>query len=981
MRRILAIGALIVLGSVVGTARAQEYLGYPDYTAWKAATYGVAIDPHPQPAPDAGTPGDTRGGGTGTCECWIEPDGSYTTINNNSEWNASGWSSTDDGSYGPINLPFQFYLYGQFWNTAYININGNVSFGQYFGTFSSTGFPVSGYTMVAPFWADVDLGGTCAGCNQVSFKVTPTALYVNWKNVGYYPSQTNLKNTFQLIITDGTDPIVPDGANVSFCYQDMQWTTGGASGGTGGFGGTPASVGANQGNGVDYIQFGRFDHAGTDYDGPLGANDGVSFLDDQSFRFSTDVTQANVPPVVTGQSACDTIVLCVNETSTLEVSFLSPEPGQITVPTVSAPTFTGPVNTVNATNGLNAQITVEVTPAMADVGYQTITFTGTDDGTPVGTTVLNVVIQVLSAASMEPGSADVCSDGTAVDMYALIGGVPVTGGVWTDPLGNPHSGQFLPGEDPDGVYLYAVNEGGNCPNSTTVTMTSAQPVNAGNDVVDQGYCASDAPVDLFTLLTGGAQTGGNWYYLNGSAFTGTLHPDTDPGGDYIYVVPGTAPCSNDTAVVSLHIEQTVDAGEDASLTMCTDAAPVALTSALGGTPDPNGMWTAPGNQSSNGTFDPGTGPAGIYTYTVNAVQPCPSQSSTITIAVDQPPYAGSSAVLVACDGDAAQDLFQLLGGSPEAGGTWTSANGSSHPAILDPAVDSSGTYTYVVNGTAFCAHLTDTAIVVVTVNPLPIITFTVDPDSGCVPLTAAFTNTTDPVYLGGNCTWDFGDGSTFAGCDPGTHEYTVPNWYNVRLEVTTPQGCTDRFTLQGAVLADPVPTAAFEWTPDTGTPENSTLVFTAQDPHASVFEWSFHDGSEAGTRQAAHSYPDFQSGEYEVCLHVADRYGCADSLCETIDVRVPLVFMPNAFSPDGNGVNETFLPVVSGMVAEEHELMIFDRWGQRVFQSTDPLVGWNGSMDNGGQVLPNGVYNWRLIERPIGSADKKDWFGTVTLLR
>ena len=975
--RNLLVGAL--LGVWAFPAAAQEYMGYPSYAAWKAATYNVTIDPHPHPAPPPVM--EERGGGTGTCDCWHEPDGSYTTINNGSGWDASGWSSSDDGSYGPINLPFQFYLYGQYWNSAYININGNVSFGQYFGTFSSTGFPVADFTMVAPFWADVDLGGVCAGCNQVSFKVTPTALFVNWKNVGYYPSQTNLLNTFQLIITDGTDPVIPDGANVSFCYQDMQWTTGGASQGVGGFGGIPASVGANHGNGVDYMQFGRFDHAGTDYDGPLGANDGVSFLDNQYFRFSTDVTQANVPPVITGQSACDTITLCVNETTTLEVSFLSPEPDQITVPAVSAPTFTGPVTVVSSTNGLNAQITVEVTPEMADVGYQVITFTGTDNGVPVGTSILNVVIEVISAASMEPGSASVCSDGTPVDMYALINGIPVPGGDWTDPQGNAHTGQFLPGEDPDGVYLYAVDQGGNCPNSTTVTMTSGLPVNAGNDVADLAYCEDHAAVDLFDLLGNGAQAGGTWKYPDGSIFTGTLQPATDQDGTYSYLVYGTDPCPNDTAFVDVSIEQLVNAGENASMTLCADAAPLTLLNALGGDPDTGGTWAAPGNQSSNGTFDPGTGPAGTYTYTVNAVQPCPSQSSTVTIALDPLPQAGTSGTIAVCEGGAAQDLFQLLGGGPDGGGNWSGPDGAPHPAVFDPSVEGTGTYTYMVIGPGTCQHLSDTATVAITVNPLPVISFTVEPDSGCVPLMVTFTNTTDPVYLGGNCAWDFGDESGLSDCGEVTHDYTVPGWYNVRLEVTTPQGCTDRFTLQGAVLADPAPTAEFSWSPGVGTPDNSTLLFTAQDPHASVFDWRFHDGDSSSTRQTARTYPAFLSGEYEVCLSVADRYGCADSLCRTIEIQVPLVYTPNAFSPDGNGVNEVFLPVVSGMVAEEHELMIFDRWGQRIFKSTDPLEGWNGSKDNGGEVLPNGVYNWRLVERPIGSADKKDWFGTVTLLR
>ena len=149
---------------------------------------------------------------------------------------------------------------------------------------------------------------------------------------------TDKVNTFQLIITDGTDPIVPNGANVSFCYKDMQWTTGSASGGVNGFGGTPASVGANQGNGIDYIQFGRFDQPGTAYDGPFGLNDGVSFLDDQYFSFSTDITTANVPPVISGQSVCDSLILCVGQPALFEMVFLSPEPNQITTPTAFAPT-------------------------------------------------------------------------------------------------------------------------------------------------------------------------------------------------------------------------------------------------------------------------------------------------------------------------------------------------------------------------------------------------------------------------------------------------------------------------------------------------------------------------------------------------------------------------------------------------------------------------------------------------------------------
>ncbi|MBK7851499.1 MAG: hypothetical protein IPJ66_10285 [Bacteroidetes bacterium] len=71
-----------------------------------------------------------------------------------------------------------------------------------------------------------------------------------------------------MIITNGSDPILSAGTNVSFCYKNMEWTTGDASGGVNGYGGSPASVGINKGDGIAYIQYGRFDTAGTVFNPP-----------------------------------------------------------------------------------------------------------------------------------------------------------------------------------------------------------------------------------------------------------------------------------------------------------------------------------------------------------------------------------------------------------------------------------------------------------------------------------------------------------------------------------------------------------------------------------------------------------------------------------------------------------------------------------------------------------------------------------------
>ncbi len=344
------------------------------------------------------------------CGCYITPDATYTVA----------MAPNDDLSTGLIGIPFSFCLYGTNYTTLYINNNGNVSFGSPYGTFSSSPFPDAGYVMVAPFWGDVDTRGT----GIVYYKVTPTALYVNWEAVGYYSSMTDKVNSFQLIITNGSDPILPTGNNIAFCYGDMQWTTGAASGGVGGFGGTPSTVGVNQGApGLNYIQIGRFDQAGAAYDGGYGANDGVSWLDNQSFYFNS-CSGNNIPPIVSitppllsGGGACDTLKLCgTNDTLIVSALFLSPEIGQITSIAINLPAVPG-FSVLSNIPGNSATANVQIIASAANAGLQTITFIATDDGVPAGVTTvnLNVFIDTTGLAAFNPvisGILDFCVGGS-----------------------------------------------------------------------------------------------------------------------------------------------------------------------------------------------------------------------------------------------------------------------------------------------------------------------------------------------------------------------------------------------------------------------------------------------------------------------------------------------------------------------------------------------------------------------------------------
>ena len=232
----------------------------------------------------------------------------------------------DDGSTVELPLQFDFEFFGETHTGVHINNNGNLSFGSPFYTYSSAGFPVDGYPMIAPFWGDVDTRSSNDGAGVVYYRSEPNRFVVTWDHVGYYSSGTDKQNTFQVILTDGSDPLIGLGNNVCFSWADMQWTTGDASYGEGGFGGVPATVGANKGDGEEYFLVGRFDHPGEDYDGPGGVNDGVDYLDNRVVAFSTGAGN-NPPIVVDAPAGCVTGE--AGESISATVTVIGPEEDQL----------------------------------------------------------------------------------------------------------------------------------------------------------------------------------------------------------------------------------------------------------------------------------------------------------------------------------------------------------------------------------------------------------------------------------------------------------------------------------------------------------------------------------------------------------------------------------------------------------------------------------------------------------------------------
>jgi hypothetical protein len=380
---------VVLLIAFTGICRAQVPADGPDYEAWKLAQVQHPV-PHVHPGPVHQGNGNERDGGS--CPCWIDPDSTYTLA----------LGPADDASSAAIAIPFQFNLYGSPYSTCYVNNNGNVTFQASYLSFSASGFPVSNFKMLAPFWADVDTYATtdssATNHGQVWYKVTAHAVYVNWVDVGYYYQHWERKNSFQLIFTDGTASVVPGGNNVSFCYGEMQWTTGDASGGADGFGGIPATVGANKGDGVNYLQLGRFNRDSTNWTGPYSDTSGVAWLSERHFFFST--ASANIPPIFTS-IGCDTLEIEAGSSMDYPVMMIAGGPGQVITGTSQCLGIANYVETENIP-GAVARIISTISPTASEVGIHPIHYTAHNDTIPVATSSYTVYVKVLDVSTGTP---------------------------------------------------------------------------------------------------------------------------------------------------------------------------------------------------------------------------------------------------------------------------------------------------------------------------------------------------------------------------------------------------------------------------------------------------------------------------------------------------------------------------------------------------------------------------------------------------
>lgn len=676
---------------------------------------------------------------------------------------------------------------------------------------------------------------------------------------------------------------------------------------------------------------------------------------------------------------------CANASATVTVN-VSPQPSAGTNGVLSV-CSNGSAVSLQASLGANAQpggswtgptgaaSSGSFTPGISADGAYTYTIAGVPPCPSASATVTVTTVQAANPGTN--GALAVCSSGTPVSLASALGGNPQSGGAWTSPSGAATSATLNPVSAMSGPYTYTIAANGPCPAaSAVVAVTVAQAVSAGSSG-SQALCSTAAGFALAGALGGSPTPGGAWTAPNGSPHGPTFNAGTDAPGAYTYTVSATAPCPSASSTVTMSVVQAPNAGTGATVALCANAAPVDPSGWLGGNPQPGGAWTGPGGSTIT-VIDPSTAASGSYTYTVQGTAPCPSAQAVVQLTISPLPNAGSDGLLNICLNGPATNLLALLSGA-QSGGSWSGPSGAFN-GTFTPGQHAPGIYTYTVNGTGACAAESDQSQVTVNVSPLPQPSFTADVTRGCAPLQVTFSNTTPGSLLSAG--WSFGDGGMASTVANATHTYASPGQRTVALTVTDQNGCTATQSVSNAILVSGGPSASFSALPLRVSVNAPTTTISHSTQPGVGYAWEI-DGTAVDTSGSFQwTFSPATVGYREICLTATDSLGCDNRFCLRVLIDDDMtIWVPNAFTPNGDDKNDVWRPSVIGVEEGWYRLLIFDRWGLQVFGTDEPAQGWNGTLDNGGAELPQDVYVWMLKAKDQFTPAKADLIGTVTLLR
>lgn len=608
-------------------------------------------------------------------------------------------------------------------------------------------------------------------------------------------------------------------------------------------------------------------------------------------------------------------------------------------------------------------------------------------------------INVTINPDVDPGQDStliVCFTDGPYDLFDLLQGSPVPGGVWTDAGGLEIDSNFDPSVDPGGEFTYTLDNN-DCIASASIDITvlpEGDPACCEFDIEITGtsplcFNVDNGEIEVNVNFTTG---GGPWdisLYDAGNNIIETInsatgqHTFTDLGtGDYVIDVVDTGSCFYEEDV-SLFEPEPLTFEVSADTTICIEGIATLIASSEEDPGDWEYIWD---NGLPEGS-EVQASPLEATTYSVFALTPEGCELDPLTVDVDLYESLEVTAIsdTTLCDGGTVElGVLSSAGGFGEHSYEWF---------LQGASIGIGDTLEYeVAVGGDYCVQITDECetppvsdcMLVDLEEPLDP-QFMADVLDGCSPLEVVFTPLIDTSQVD-VILWN--DGNGFATEDYSMEtSYQDPGLYDVSLEVTSIRGCDYQVTYPNYITVFNDPIASFNATPQPSTIPDSEIQFNEfAEGNVINYFWVFDTLNFLGTSFEPNPIFEFPSDEgaiYPVSLTVTNEFGCQDETVRLVSINDMFnVFVPNAFTPNGDGINDVFYVQGTDLDPDRYEIWIFSRWGEVVFNSKDINKVWTGGYGESGEYfLPDGVYNWRIVAHSLATTERKEVQGTVTLLR
>lgn len=515
---------------------------------------------------------------------------------------------------------------------------------------------------------------------------------------------------------------------------------------------------------------------------------------------------------------------------------------------------------------------------------------------------------------------------------------------------------------------------------TDSVLVSPDPSISAGDNATMVICASEPTFLMTDSLGGTPDLGGVWTDGSGNVMPDTFDPEFGLTGLYTYTVTSAAGCQ-----ASATLDITVIPADDPTCCGVADAGEpnfsCNLSIALSATPGNTGtgIWSGPvgavfadaNAPQTTVSVQPGMGGShwfywieddGAFCYLIDSVQM--TFTDTIVIA-----FTHTDAVCFTyCDGTA---QAAVTGGNAAAGFTFDWSNGDNGVG-LDAVTDlCDGTYTLTVTDDNGCTGTNEVVIsepVLLEIDSLASQPVTCSGD--CDGQVEVY----DPEALW----YSYDDGATWSNNPVMTD--ACEGIYPIRI-----RNAADCIGTGSIVVTGPPPVvASFEWGPIPANVEDPTIFFNTTSTGSDHYLWDIAGLTSSTLPNPSYTFTNKEPGTYNVCLVAYNYNECPDTICNTVIIDdVLFTYIPNSFTPDGDGVNETWGMSTNMDVITSYELTVFDRWGQVVYNTTDPYQAgwWKGSYQNGGEILKSDVYAYRISYEIRGTEVRKEFMGHVTLLK